>query len=156
MKIYNEGTAYQSIEWEFSDLVGKTLEKIIVSDEGHDNRINFLTADGDNFQLFHNQDCCESVVIESITGDLDDLINTPILVAEERCSDEDPEEVVKQKAEEKRKWEEANPGETYWDWTHESQTWTFYTIRTNKGSVDIRWHGSSNGYYSESVDFTRL
>lgn len=156
MKIYNEGTPYQSIDWEFSDLVGKTLTKVIVSENDGDDRINFLTVDGDNFQLFHSQSCCERVVIESINGDLDDLIGTPILVAEERCSDKDPDEVIKRRLREKSVWEEANPGETYYEYTPESQTWTFYTIRTIKGSVDIRWHGSSNGYYSESVDFTRL
>lgn len=152
MRIYNEGTEWQSIEWEFSDLVGKTLEKVIVSDD----RINFLTSDGDNFVLLHHQSCCENVFVESVTGDIEDLIGTPILVAEERTSEEDPPEILAKKADEKRAWEKANPGETYWDYSHESQTWTFYTIRTIKGTVDIRWHGSSNGYYSERVDFERM
>lgn len=107
-----------------SDLIGKT----IIAIEKSDDQIIFRT-DGISYIMFHNQGCCESVTIESIVGDLDDLIDKPILLAEERT-------------------EEGKSDSEY-----KSSTWSFYTLATIKGYVDIRWYGESNGYYSESVDF---
>lgn len=116
----------------FSSLVGKTMKDVRqIGDE----RIEFECDDGKLFALYHNQDCCESVSIEDVCGDLADLIGVPILVAEEVESDTLPEGV--------------KPPE----YRDDAETWTFYKLRTIKGSVDIRWFGSSNGYYSTSVDF---
>ena len=35
----------------------------------------------------------------------------------------------------------------------DSGTWTFYRIQTDKGVAVLRWLGTSNGYYGESVQF---
>jgi hypothetical protein len=114
-----------------SELKGRVLSEItggVGSGE-----IIFVTQDGDRYQMFHQQDCCESVTVEDIVGDLQDLIGEPLLMAEEV------------------------EGETQADFEeYESHTWTFYKFATRKGYVDIRWLGSSNGYYSESVSFCKL
>ena len=109
-------------------MVGKTF--VQVEGSAGDGEMLFRTADGETFLFSHYQDCCESVRIEDICGDIQDLVGEPILMAEE-VSGEIPaqdEEYI------------------------ESQTWTFYKFATRKGYVDVRWLGESNGYYSERVD----
>ena len=110
-------------------LVGKTLTAVY---EQEDDEIIFKTDDGEVYIMWHHQDCCENVFLADRNGEYEDLIGAPILVAEERSSD---------------------PHEDSNEERYESETWTFYTFRTIKGSVDLRWVGTSNGYYSESVDF---
>lgn len=119
-------------------LVGKTLSKIERSELWGGDRLIFTTENGEEYQMYHEQDCCESVYIKDISGDLEDLIDSPITMAEESSNSED----------------EARDQETgYWD---ESHTWTFYKFATQKGFVTISWYGSSNGYYSESVSFYKV
>lgn len=120
----------------FSELLGKTLTSVAVN-EGKD-EILFECDDGSIYKQYHDQNCCESVGIESVTGDFADLIGTPLLRVEQSSSEERPDDVAKP------------------EWEDDSETWTFYKLATVKGWVDIRWHGSSNGYYSESVDFERV
>jgi len=86
----------------------------------------------ERFVFFHSQDCCESVSIEDICGDLQDLVGEPLLIAEEVSGATEPDE------------------EHY-----ESYTYTFYKFATRKGYVDVRWLGESNGYYSEGVSLGR-
>lgn len=110
-----------------SVLKGKTLTEI--TKEG-DDEIFFKTSDGETYQMYHEQDCCESVWIEDMVGELQDLIGTPLLMAEE----------------------ETVQIETDWG----SQTSTWYKFASITGYVTIRWVGESNGYYSESVDFKKV
>lgn len=79
---------YNGFEPEMSDFLGKTFTEI----KGGigDDVLMFICADG-VFKMYHSQDCCESVNIEDITGDLQDLIGSPILIAEESTSDKNPE-----------------------------------------------------------------
>ena len=116
----------------FEDLKGKVLKEATVGDR----EIRFVTVDGDIYRMFHYQDCCESVYVESVVGDVQDLVGEPILVAEEVTSHDNPED--------------ADVSEY-----QESFTWTFYKLATRKGYVDIRWYGESNGYYSEGVSFEK-
>lgn len=122
---------------EISELVGKT----VVSIDKKDDELIFICATGEKYKMHHFQDCCECVSIDDICGDLDDLIETPILKAEEVSNYEPLSEEDKQRTKDVEDWG--------------SCTWTFYKFATIKGYVDIRWFGESNGYYSESVDFSK-
>lgn len=114
-----------------SDMVGKEFLAILVEDN---DQIVFIGTDC-IYIMAHMQDCCESVDIDDICGDLQDLINAPIKIAEELHSDK----ILGAKSE-----------------YDESFTWTFYKLVTLKGYVDIKWYGTSNGYYSERVDLFKV
>lgn len=121
---------------EFSELLGLTLRRISGLEEGSE-QATFVTENGRTFKMYHSQDCCESVAINDVVGDIADLLDSPILRAEERSGgDGDGADF-------------ALPQDGY----GESWTWTFYELATIKGSVTIRWLGESNGYYSEDVSF---
>ena len=119
---------------EISVLVGKTIKNVI---NNNNDELLFETNDGYTYKMYHDQDCCESVTLEDVCGDFQDLIGTPILLAEEVSG------------------ESAQPDGWSGD-GEESYTWTFYKIDAAKGGVTLRWFGSSNGYYSERVSFVRM
>ncbi len=107
-----------------SDLLGLTFTSV----EAIDDAIIFKT-ETETFKLYHEQDCCESVYVEDITGELQDLVGTPILHSEESTKDDGDND--------------------------EYGMWTFYKLATIKGWVDIRFYGSSNGYYGVGVNLIR-
>lgn len=136
---------------DISILVGKTLTRAsgVVGDEC----VIFECTDGSKYQMIHHQDCCESVSVEDICGDMDDLIGTPILMAEAITNHDHPlTGSIHSDTLLKAKFLQSSKLPVH-DYEPDSETWTFYKLRTIKGSVDIRWYGSSNGYYSESVYF---
>ena len=111
-----------------SILKGKILKDIKI--EGTES-ILFIDKDDIEYEMFHDYDCCENVYIEDICGDINNLIGSKIIMAEE---------VINRDLSPLNKFDE-------------SYTWTFYKFATVKGYVTIRWYGESNGYYSERVDF---
>lgn len=106
----------------------KIVESVRGMDKYSDELIIEFT-DGTVFYMKHFQDCCENVSIEDVDGDVSDLIGGEWLGVDERTKDN-------------------NMGDDDWDGIG---MWTFYTISTSKGTVWIRWYGSSNGYYSVGV-----
>ena len=110
---------------DIDDLVGKVIKGLAYSDE----YFQILTDDC-VYAFYHQQDCCESVLLTQVDGISDKIIGSSIVIAEV---------VVDEKS--------VAGG---------SITWTFYKIGTNKGMIDFRWQGESNGYYSESVDLVKI
>lgn len=111
----------------FESMKGQTI--VHIQGKVGDEEMIFTMKDGSQYVLFYEHDCCASCTIEDICGDLQDLINHPLLVAEVSGSDEP--------------LSNENYGGSF--------TWSFYKLDTIKGGVTIRWYGESNGYYSEEV-----
>ena len=102
-------------------------------------KITGIYYDEDYFQIrtddcvyafYHEYDCCESVWLTQVDGVSDKIIGSRIVIAE----------VV--------------TDEKYTEDGH--ITWSFYKIGTNKGIIDFRFQGESNGCYSETVDLVKI
>lgn len=110
---------------DLSEIIGKTFTSVV-------NTGDEIIFKGDvSYKLYHDQDCCESVGVEDVCGDLNDLVGTPIVSVSEDINFDD-------------------------DGSGGDQQWTFYHFRTHNGTVTIRFYGTSNGYYSTGVSFARL
>lgn len=159
---------------DISDIIGKTFKAVTHMKEGlsgYDSYeggygfgecILFVCTDacayGVRYVMYHGQNCCETVTVEDICGDLEDLVGSEILEAEEACmgSNEplEPENKENNKAALLPLLAGMLPLPSKDD--HGSSTWTFYKLATRRGCVAIRWYGVSNGYYSEVAEVVRL
>ena len=109
---------------EFETMKGETIVRVTGLVAGSE-LVELHCESGRTYSLFHNQDCCENVAVEDVVGNIDDLIGVPLLM--------------------------ADATETHPEDDDESSTCTFYKLATVKGYMDIRWLGTSNGWYSETV-----
>lgn len=121
----------------FITLQGKTIKDIIISEEK--DHITFICDNNEKYLFAHDQDCCEDVYLESIDNDINLLLNSPILIAEE-TKHTNTKKYLK------------DFGETI-----DTQTWSFYKLGTINGVCVFRWYGSGGGeIYSESASLFKI
>lgn len=119
-------------QWHKMDqLQGKTFSKIEGMEEGSKEVIFYNEEDVASYKMFHYQDCCESVYLCTVDGDVEDLIGCEIIEADCVCSEYEPDD-------------------------NGLAAYTFYKFRTKKGYVTLRWNGESNGWYSVDVEIEEL
>ena len=110
---------------DMKDMVGKKVLGIYYDEE------NFqILTDDCVYAFYHQQDCCESVLLTQVDGISDKIIGSRIVIAEVATDEKDTE--------------------------YGHITWTFYKIGTNKGMIDFRWQGESDGGYSEIVNLVKI
>ena len=120
----------------FSDLKGKSLKKITINTR--DNYVLFDCEDTTSYILQHIQESNEEVVIEDTLGDLDDLIGTPLLLAKEI----------------NRYYKHIKSKKL--TMAQRISAWSYYQLDTVKGTADIRWCGTCNGYYTNTARLYRV
>ena len=109
---------------DISELKGMTITAVIYNTDDESLWIHLNTH---VLQMAHFQECCETVYLADVVGNFEDLIGYPLLEVTESIVD----------------ITSANT---------ESSTASYYTFKTLKASVQLRWVGESSGYYSETVD----
>lgn len=111
----------------FEEIKFKIISEIIVTKDSGDDSIVINFEDGSSLEMYHEQDCCEEVWIEDIESNknIDDYKDAVVIDMYVTTAENTA--------------------------SSESGTFTFYNLNTSKGSINIRWNGESNGYYSEEV-----
>ena len=104
-------------------LTGMTITAVVYKETNESLLIHLNTH---VLEMIHHQDCCETVYLADVVGSFEDLIGYPLLEVSESIVDIATEDM--------------------------SSTASYYNFRTIKASVQLRWVGESNGYYSETVD----
>ena len=104
-------------------LTGMTITAVVYKETNESLLIHLNTH---VLEMIHHQDCCETVYLADVVGSFEDLIGYPLLEVSESIVDIATADM--------------------------SSTASYYNFKTIKASVQLRWVGESNGYYSETVD----
>lgn len=107
----------------FEQIQGMTITAVVYKEVNESLLIHLNTH---VLEMIHHQDCCETVYLADVVGSFEDLIGYPLLEVSESIVDIATED--------------------------SSSTASYYNFKTVKASVQLRWVGESNGYYSETVD----
>ena len=102
---------------------GMTITAVIYKESNESLLIHLNTH---VLEMIHHQDCCETVYLTDVVGSFEDLIGYPLLEVSESTVNAESSDV--------------------------SATASYYNFRTVKASVQLRWLGESNGFYSETID----
>ena len=107
----------------FEQLTGMSITAVVYKETNESLLIHLNTH---VLEMIHHQDCCETVYLADVVGSFEDLIGYPLLEVSETIVNTNSADM--------------------------SSTASYYNFRTVKASVQLRWIGESNGYYSETVD----
>jgi hypothetical protein len=133
------------VGWKYIDietLIGKKIIELNIRESADE--VLFGTDDGKKWIMHHNQDCCESVDLERVDGELSDLLYEIITDAE--CK-------TFSGYEDDGDWPKFLLKEPEW---LESWTVSKLDFTTAKGLVSFIWQGRSNGYYGEEVQIEEV
>lgn len=128
----------------FFDMIGCKIESVKV-DKNKETTTFCFEDEKRVARFYHEQDCCEEVYIyqtnidESCHGKT--IVSIVELIGDEYATKNEQQTVIHDKEKHKTV-------------PYECETWTRYEIELDDGSkMFMLWHGVSNGYYSESVNF---
>ena len=119
----------------FKDLIGRRINGMFLGNDGW--TLAFRTTDGQWFRYDTDNDCCNSVWVNHVTG-----VN---IIGEANNSFDIIRGALVVSAEDKG-W-----GENRSDDEYEVVQDGFWTIRTDRGYIDIEVRNSHNGYYGGHV-----
>ncbi|MGL5049135.1 MAG: DUF7448 domain-containing protein [Fusobacteriaceae bacterium] len=110
-------------------LINKTITKIEELDDWTLLRIHI--KEGGYLDFIHKQECCEAVWLEDGIEELERMIGQKVLNAYSDYHDDLTQEELG---------------------SNMSASWTFYNIATKNTDACLRFVGTSNGNYSETVE----
>lgn len=121
----------------FNDLIGKRINGVFLANDAW--TLVFRTTDGKYYRYDTENDCCNTVWVNHMTGvnilgegNSFDLLRGALVTG---CED--------------KGWGENRSDEDGWEVVQDG----FWTLKTDRGYIDVEVRNSHNGYYGGSFNF---